>query len=55
MRIWVQKSLKTELRLKRNENLKLYGLKCKMAGTGFESVLKIETRLQFVKSSGSLV
>jgi hypothetical protein len=49
------KSLKIELRLKRYEVFKFYGLRCKIARATFEFISKLGARLGFAKSLGALV
>jgi hypothetical protein len=55
MKLLAQKSLKTELRLKRYVVLKLQGLDCKTAETRFKLKSELRTRLELEHNSGASV
>jgi hypothetical protein len=55
MKLLAQKSLKTELRLKRYGVLNLQGLDQKTVGVDFISNLKLRARSEFIKTIGGSV
>jgi hypothetical protein len=54
MKLLVQKSLKTELRLKRYRVLKLYGLKCKISELGTDFLLNRGLNRNLIQAQGVL-
>jgi hypothetical protein len=55
MKLLTQKSLKSELQLKRYEVLKLQGQIVKLQGLGLKESSKLRARLELIKMTGASV